>query len=76
MKWQDVVFSTGSLIFVLALLPALFVQERPPTVTSLSTGLVLAAFSATYVTLGLYMSAAVTSVTATIWLLLAAGVVL
>lgn len=74
--WQDYIFFVGSLLFIIALVPALFVAAKPPMVTAAVTAAVLYVFSFTYITMKFKLSAAVTAVTATIWLLLALGVTL
>jgi len=68
--WQDWIFTIGSLIFVLALIPAIKAKEKPPVKTSLSTGLVLLAFVCCYISLELWLSVISGSLTATCWFIL------
>jgi len=69
--WQDVVLAVGSLIFAAALLPSIFSQDKPAFWTSVSTGLVLVVFSATYATLSLWYATVTTFLSALLWLTLA-----
>lgn len=68
--WQDVAFMIGGFIFA----PALFISIRKkvklPLVTSLPTALVLTMFVVCYVTLGLYLAAISTALTAICWYIL------
>lgn len=70
--WQDYVLTAGSLAFIAALLPAVFSDAKPPKTTSLMTATVLYVFALTDVSLHLYLTAAVTAVTAATWTVLAA----
>lgn len=69
-QWQDLIFTAGSVVFILALIPTLRAPEnqKPRASTSLITGLTLVVFSATYLTLSLYLSSMTTMITALIWL--------
>lgn len=71
MKWQDIVFTVGSIGFIIALIPTVLAYEKPAILTSVWTGVTLLVFSVVYLTLDLYMSATVTCITAFTWLLLA-----
>lgn len=73
MNWHDTVFTVGTVIFILALIPMAWnVDTAVPLKSSLSTGLVLAAFAINLLSLGLYFSAAAEVVTASLWLFIAA----
>ena len=65
--WQDGVLTAGTLVFLIALLPTILGPSKPAPLTSLSTGLVLLVFSATYATLGLYFACVTTLATALAW---------
>ena len=71
MVWQDIVFFIGQWIFVIALIPTLRAREKPQISTSLVTGTILAAFSITYFTLGLWLSTIASMSIAIAWLTLA-----
>jgi hypothetical protein len=71
MSVQDLILTVGSVIFLIALLPMLKAKEKPVLKTSVTTGVVLCIFSATYVSLELYFSAVTTLLTGFIWLALA-----
>lgn len=65
----DTVFSVGSIVFILALVPALLHREQsPPASTGLLTGGVLAAFSVTYATLDLWYPFATSAALSAAWL--------
>lgn len=70
MIWQDFVFTIGSWIFIIALLPAIFGKNKPPTSTSLINGLVLILFSVAYFSLELWLSAASVAILALAWMFL------
>ncbi len=70
MLWQDWVFSIGTIIFAIALVPTLVSKNKPALSTSFTTGVVLLVFAITYVTLSLWFSAITTTITGTIWLII------
>jgi hypothetical protein len=67
MSWQDLVFGVGSLVFIVALIPALFSEEKPPLSTSIPTSLVLISFSLTYATLDLPFAAITGAISGCMW---------
>lgn len=67
----DAVFTVGSLIFILALVPTLRSEEKPPPATGLLTGSVLLAFAATYASLGFWYSCATSGLLGSLWLVVA-----
>lgn len=71
MAWQDIVFSIGAWIFVIALLPSVFGKDKPALSSSLITGSVLAVFAFTYVSLSLWIAALSTSMVSLTWFVLA-----
>ena len=66
----DAVFTVGSLLFIAALLPAVWSESKPPRATCALTAGVLAAFAVTYLTLGLTFSAVTTGMTCCLWTVL------
>lgn len=69
MKWTDLVFSLGSVVFIVGLLPAVLdSRTRIPLKTSLPTGAVLVVYGLTFALMGLWLSAASSLVTASMWL--------
>ena len=70
MTWQDIVFSVGSWIFIIALLPSLFGKDKPPLSTSVLTGSVLLVYALTYLSLDFWLSVASTGILAIAWLAL------
>jgi len=71
MLWQDYVLTTGSLVFVISLVPATFAKDKPPLLTSVPTFFFLYLFAGVYLTLTLWLSAITTFLTGTMWLILA-----
>lgn len=68
MAWQDLVFAVGSMIGILSLVPTL--RDRTalvPRRTSLASFLLGSLYAATFVTLGMWLSAVGSVVTAAIW---------
>jgi len=70
MVWQDIVFTVGSFIFSVALIPTIRAKNKPPVITSFITFAVLATFVACYLSLGFYVSAIAGGLTAICWLIL------
>lgn len=71
MSWQDIVFSIGTLIFSVSLIPSIKSKDKPHIFTSLSTGFVLIVFAGTYWTLNLRYSFIMAIINAVMWLTLA-----
>lgn len=69
--WQDYVLMVGGFIFVPSLVVAIVKGAKIPLLTSIPTALVLTAFVVCYITLGLYLAAASTSLTSLCWCVLA-----
>lgn len=67
MKLQDLVFSAGAILFVIALLPALWQTSKPPRFTCAMTGATLGVFAFTYLTLHLTYASVTTAVTSLLW---------
>lgn len=67
---NDLVFTVGSLAFLIALFPSLLSKNKPETKTSAITSVVLYSFTVNYIFLGLYFSAVVVFMTATAWAVL------
>lgn len=66
-SWQDAVLTSGTLVFLAALVPTIIGERKPAPLTSLLTGGVLFIFAATYATLGLYFAGITTAATGTAW---------
>jgi hypothetical protein len=67
---QDLIFSLGGIIFMVALIPSLVSENKPNYKTSILTSIVLYTFSITYISLDLTYSSIVSFITATLWLIL------
>jgi hypothetical protein len=70
MIWQEIVLTLGSLIFIIALLPSIYEDNKPAASTSIITGVVLVAFSIVYITLDLVYPAITSLFTAVMWFIL------
>ena len=70
MTWQDILFSIGSWIFIVALFPSLLSKDKPPVSTSILTGTILLFYALTYSTLHLWMTLVSTGILAIAWLVL------
>lgn len=70
MKWQDKVFSVGEIVFLTGLIPSLLSDHKPAASTSLATAFMLYCFLFVHASYGLWVTFALTAVTATIWLAL------
>ena len=68
--WQDIVITTGGFIMIIALLPTVRGSNKPDRKTSIITGLILSAFSISYLSLHLWLSSVTTMVMAVIWFIL------
>lgn len=71
MQWQDALLSTGSIIFIIALLPSVFGKHKPAVATSVMTSTVLVTYVVAYSSLKLWFAATLTMATAALWCLLA-----
>jgi len=71
MHWQDLVFTFGQIIFVVALIPTIKGKDKPAFITSLITGAVLLSFTTAYFALALYFSALMSTIMSASWFLLA-----
>jgi len=68
---QDLILTVGSLIFVVALIPSVLSEHKPALSTSASSGIVLFIFAGVYISLHLWFTAISTSLTGTLWIILA-----
>lgn len=71
MTWQDIVFSVGAWIFIIALLPSIFGKDKPPFSSSILTGGVLLIYAFTYMSLHFWVTMASTGLLGIAWLTLA-----
>lgn len=67
---QDYIFAGGSVLFIIALLPALTAKDKPPRFTCALTAGVLSLFAVAQATLSLWFAAGTTAILALIWSLL------
>lgn len=74
--WQDALFGAGGIVFAAALVPSVLSGAEVPLTTSIPTAIFLAAFVVAYASLGLRYASVTTAVSATLWLILAAQVLL
>jgi len=72
MTWQSFVLGGVSIVFAVALVPAVAKKQGPPLISCIMTGLGMTAIIICYITLGgLGFAGASTSVTAALWWILA-----
>ena len=72
MHWQDIVFSIGSWIFAIALVPSILSKtDKPALSSSLLTASLLTLYVPTYASLGLTVSAISGGIIALAWWILA-----
>jgi len=69
-KWQDLVFTLGGALFIVALLPSVVGDNKPAASTSLLTAIVLYVYSTVYYSYRLWLSLATGLLTASLWLTL------
>ncbi len=70
-NWQDILIAVGSVLFTIALIPAILSPlKKPPISTSLLTGSVLWSYVLAFGSLGLWYSAFTTVATASCWTIL------
>lgn len=70
MNLSDAIFSVGSVIFAVSLVPAVWKRAQMPVSSSLPATAVLTAFIYSYIHLHFWYSAATTACTAVCWWLL------
>jgi ABC-type cobalamin transport system permease subunit len=66
--WQDIIFSIGSIIFTIALIPAILERKYPPISTCILTGVMIGVYAATDLTLELWFSAITSAISALLWI--------
>jgi hypothetical protein len=66
--WQDIVFSIGSIVFTIALIPAIIEKRYPPKSTCIMTGFMVGIYAATDLTLHLWFSAITSAISALLWI--------
>lgn len=75
MKWQDMVFSAGEVVFLVSLFPSLLSEQKPAFATSLATGLMLCTFLFVHASYKLWVAFGLTALTAILWFILAGQVI-
>lgn len=72
LSWQELVFSFGSLLFAIALLPSVLDKDTEiPLFTSSATGITLITFSLSFLSLGMFYSAATNLLVSAMWIFIA-----
>lgn len=71
MNWQDIVLTVANFIFVVALLPAILSDEKPPVLTSVTTAIALVMIATANASLGLWFAGATVTIASVLWLTLA-----
>lgn len=71
MPLQDLIFSAGVIILTVTLLPTVLGDDKPALSTAAAAAVVLFLFSATFASLGLWLSASLQFLQALLWALIA-----
>lgn len=71
MQWQDLVLTSGQIVFTMALLPTVLGKDKPAFSTSLINGIFLTIFTFTFMSLSLWLTAAGAAGTGIMWFILA-----
>ena len=66
--WQDIVFALGSIVFTIALIPAILEKKYPPISTCVLTGVMIGVYAVTDITLQLWFSAITGAISALFWI--------
>lgn len=69
--WQDYALTVIQIFFCITLIPILFVKEKPPLASSISTGLVLLVSASVLATLHLWLAAISQAIVGIQWFILA-----
>ena len=69
--WQDYFLTVVQVFFCVTLVPMLFAKEKPPLVSSITTGIALLAGASIFFTLHLWLAAASQAIVGLQWLALA-----
>lgn len=69
-SWQDILFTCGSVLFVVALIPSLVSKSKPARATCLMTAIVNMAFMVGDLSLGLWLTSGILVVSTTLWVIL------
>ena len=67
MEWQDAVFAVGGFVLAATVLPTLLSGDRPALATSLALTVVLAVYTALFITLDLPLGAAGAALQSVLW---------
>ena len=66
--WQDLVFAGGSIVFTIALIPAIVKKQYPPASTCILTGIMIGVYSIADFTLALWFSGITSIFSAILWI--------
>lgn len=66
--WQDIVFATGSIVFTIALIPAIIKKQYPPSSTCFMTGGMIFIYAIADFTLMLWVSGVTSIISAIVWI--------
>lgn len=71
MSWQNILFTGGNIIFIIALLPTVFGKnDKPAVTTSLITGATLLAYTIAFMSLQFWSAGIMALVLAILWITL------
>lgn len=69
--WQDYLLSIGAVLLSVSMVPMLRSKAKPPYLTSIPSGLIIASFAIIDTTINLWVLAFINGVVAVMWLWLA-----
>lgn len=69
-KWQDAIFASGEVVFLLGLLPSVLGSNKPSPITSFVTAFMLYLFLLVHASYKLWWAFTLCSITASLWVAL------
>lgn len=69
-KWQDAVFATGEIVFLVSTWPMVVGDEKAPPETAFPTTFMLYCFCLVHLSFKLWVTLSLTALTATLWLII------
>lgn len=66
--WQDFIFAGGSIVFTIALIPAIVEKQYPPASTCFITGTMIGVYAVADFTLALWFSGITSVISALVWI--------
>lgn len=70
MRWQDLVFTLGSIVLLIAVIPMIMAKDKPPLSASVPAALILWVFAFTYFTLHFILTPIIEVIQGSLWAVL------